>query len=410
MSDYIELPMRGLDAPLSEMELAVQESAHRFAEEVLRPVGTQLDRMTAEDAIAPDSPLWDAAKQMKGLGFDLASMIDMDPIERARLMCIINEELCWGDLGLANVMLVDNFPVMFALAAGKPDLAEYCIGKRGCWAITEPDHGTDMLDAANTLGAPGGEYGRPNCIAKIDGDKVIVNGQKSSWVSGAMTAEVAVLFCHADLGGGKTGPGIAVMVPLDLPGISRGKPLEKMGVRALNQGEIFFDNVEVPIDNLLAGPDTYQELAYHMLSEANPHVGLFFVGLARAAYEHALAYAHERKQGGVPIIQHQNVRYRLFHMFRKVEVSRAMVWRAMEYNITAPRPAMHGSIAAKVTATQNAFEVANDALQIFGGNGMTHEYPLEKLLRDARSGLIADGCNEVLALKGGSFLVNPDLL
>ena len=281
MSNYIELPMRGLDTPLSDMELAVQETAHRFAEEVIRPVGTQLDRMTAEAAIAPDSPLWDAAKQMKELGFDLASMLDMEPMERTRLMCIIYEELCWGEMGLANVMLVDNFPVMFALAAGKPELAEACIGKRGCWAITEPDHGTDMLDAAATLQAKDGEYGRPNCVAKIDGDKIIVNGQKSSWVSNAMIAEVAVLFCHADLGGGKTGPGIAVMVPLDLPGISRGKPLEKMSVRALSQGEIFFDNVEVPIENLLAGPDTYQELAYQMLCEANPWVGLSFIGPAQ---------------------------------------------------------------------------------------------------------------------------------
>ena len=147
-----------------------------------------------------------------------------------------------------------------------------------------------------------------------------------------------------------------------------------------------------------------------MLSEANPLVALMFVGIARAAYELALAYAHERKQGGLKIIHHQSVRYRLFHMFRKVEAARALVRRTMEYNATAPRPSLAGSTAAKVTATQTAFEVASDALQIFGGNGMTREYPMEKLLRDARAGLIADGCNEVLALKGGACLVNPDLL
>jgi alkylation response protein AidB-like acyl-CoA dehydrogenase len=134
-----------------------------------------------------------------------------------------------------------------------------------------------------------------------------------------------------------------------------------------------------------------------------------FIGVARAAYEHALAYAHERKQGGVPIIQHQNVRYRLFHMFRKVEAARAMVLRAMEFNACAPRVAFQASAAAKVTATQTALEVANEALQIFGANGLTKEYPMEKLLRDARAGLIADGCNEVLALKGGNMLVNPEL-
>ena len=97
-------------------------------------------------------------------------------------------------------------------------------------------------------------------------------------------------------------------------------------------------------------------------------------------------------------------------MFRKVEAARALVRRAAEYNATAPAAALQGSIAAKVTATQTAFEVASDAVQIFGGNGVTKEYPVEKLLRDARASLIADGCNEVLAIKGGSLLTNPDLL
>jgi alkylation response protein AidB-like acyl-CoA dehydrogenase len=174
--------------------------------------------------------------------------------------------------------------------------------------------------------------------------------------------------------------------------------------------ELFFDNVEVSRDNLLAGPDTYNDLVHFTLTNANVSVANLALGVARAAYEHALAYAHERRAGGQTIIKHQNVQYRLFHMFRKVEASRALIRRAAEYNATAPVPALQGSIAAKVTATQTAFEVASDALQIFGANGLTREYPMEKLLRDARSFLIADGCNEVLALKGGATLVNPELL
>jgi alkylation response protein AidB-like acyl-CoA dehydrogenase len=148
----------------------------------------------------------------------------------------------------------------------------------------------------------------------------------------------------------------------------------------------------------------------HTLAEANVHVANMAVGIARAAYEHAHAYAHERKAGGQKIILHQSVQHRIFHMFRKVEAARALVRRVATYNATAPEAALQGSICAKVTATQTAFEVASDALQIFGGNGMTREYPMEKLLRDSRAMLIADGCNEVLALKGGSLLINPDLL
>ena len=169
------------------------------------------------------------------------------------------------------------------------------------------------------------------------------------------------------------------------------KALEKMGLRALNQGEIYFDNVEVPISHLLAGPDTYVDFVRHTLAEANVHVANMAVGIARAAYEHAHGYAHERKAGGQTIIHHQSVKYRIFHMFRKVEAARALVRRVATYNATAPEAALQGSICAKITATQTAFEVASDALQIFGGNGMTKEYPMEKLLRDARAMLIADG-------------------
>ena len=97
-------------------------------------------------------------------------------------------------------------------------------------------------------------------------------------------------------------------------------------------------------------------------------------------------------------------------MFRKIEAARALVRRVADYNATARQAALQGSIAAKVTATQTAFEVASEGLQIFGGNGLTREYPMEKLLRDARACLIADGCNEVLALKGGNLLINPDLV
>jgi alkylation response protein AidB-like acyl-CoA dehydrogenase len=224
-----------------------------------------------------------------------------------------------------------------------------------------------------------------------------------------MTAQVCALYCHYEEGG-KVQPGISVIVPLDLPGVSRGKSLDKMGLRALNQGELYFDNVEVPIGNLLAGPDQYQDFVYRTLCEANPHVATTAVGIARAAFEHALQYAHTRRQGGVAIIQHTSVRQRLFEMFRKVEAARALTRRAMAFNATAPRPSMLASTAAKVTATQTAFEVASEALQIFGGNGATREYPLEKLLRDARSTLIADGLNEILAMKGGTDLMNPELL
>ncbi len=409
MSNYINLPLSGLEEPLSEMEQFVQDTAHRFGEEVLRPIGTRLDEMSAEEAIAPDSPLWGALEQASGLGLSVKALLELEPLERERLLLIAAEELARGEPGLAGMVLVGQMPGLYAALAGNMEMVDYCDGKLGCWGITEPDHGSDSLDADGSIAAANGDYGRPNCVARIEGDKIIVNGQKSAWVSGGTVAEVCALYCHYEENG-ETRPGISVIVPMDLPGVTRGKALEKIGLRALNQGEIYFDNVEVPISHLLAGPDKYKDFVRHTLAEANVHVANMAVGIARAAYEHALAYAHERKQGGLPIIRHQSVKYRLFHMFRKVEAARALTRRVATYNATAPEAALQGSISAKVTATQSAFEVASDAVQIFGGNGLTREYPVEKLLRDSRAMLIADGCNEVLALKGGSLLINPELL
>ena len=128
------------------------------------------------------------------------------------------------------------------------------------------------------------------------------------------------------------------------------------------------------------------------------------VGVARAAYELALAYAKERVQGGIPIIQHQDVKLRLFNMFRKVEISRALARHVMITNATLEVPLMQLATSVKVTTTDISFEVANDAMKIFGGYGISQEYPIEKLFRDARMSLIADGTNEVLSLMAATRL------
>jgi alkylation response protein AidB-like acyl-CoA dehydrogenase len=132
-------------------------------------------------------------------------------------------------------------------------------------------------------------------------------------------------------------------------------------------------------------------------------MGQLFVGVARAAFELALDYAKERVQGGRPIFEHQSVRARLFRMFTKVEAARALARRVWSFTSTS-FPQVHYSIASKVFCTNTAFEVASEAVQVFGGNGLSREYPIEKLLRDARASMIEDGCNEVLSLVGASRL------
>jgi alkylation response protein AidB-like acyl-CoA dehydrogenase len=408
----VALEPTGLEAPLSELERTVQANARRFAANVLRPAGEALDRLTAAQTIAPDSPLWKVLAGAAELGLTVSALMEMAPEDRARLIPILYEEIAWGDGGLAIALGASSTPWIVLHALGRHDLIEkYPEGTRiGCWGITEPDHGSDTLDFGRDLAYPGSAYGKPNCVARIDGNEVVINGQKSAWVSMAPVASLCVLYCGFDDGSGRF-QNCTLLVPLDRPGVTRGKPLEKMGQRALPQGETFFDNVRIPRDHVIAMPGAeYERAAYAILAEANAIMGCMWVGVARAAYEHALKYAHERRQGGVPIIQHQNVRYRLFHMFRKIEAARALAQRVQMYNQTAPVPALQGSIASKVTSTQTAFEVASEAIQLMGGNGVTREYPVEKLMRDARSSMIEDGCNEMLAIKGGSLLVDPDLL
>jgi len=408
----VELEPTGLESPLSEMERMVQENARRFAETVMRPAGVKLDRMTPEQVIAADSPLWAVLQGFGELGVTVGALMQMAPEERGRLVPIMWEELGWGDGGLTISIGAGAIPWIVLHAMGRTDLIEqYAEGKYlGCWGITEPDHGSDSLDAGRQLAYPGSAYGKPNCVARPEGNEIVINGQKAAWISNGPIANLCVLYCAYDDGSGPE-QFCTLLVPLDRPGFSRGKPLDKMGQRPLPQGELFFENVRIPKDHLIAGPGAeYERAVYAVLAEANAIMGSIWVGCARAAYEHALAYAHDRKQGGVPIIRHQNVRHRLFHMFRKVEAARALNRRVQFYNNTAAIPALQGSIASKITSTQTAFEVASEAIQMFGGNGVTHEYPVEKLMRDARSSMIEDGCNEILAIKGGTLLVDPDKL
>lgn len=396
-----------IEVNLTENERAARDAAHRFAAEVLRPAGRQLDALAdPQEVIAPGSILWETFEKYResGLSDMEGATRELSPFERARIRALVSEELGWGDAGLAISLGVSNFHKTFALMSGRKALIDrWCTpGSKdiGCWAVTEPDHGSDTLTVTER------HFSDPsikaNCVAVRDGDDYIIRGQKSAWVSNGTIANVAALFCTIEPDQGFKGGGVAV-VPLDLPGVTKGKPLNKLGQRALNQGEIFFDDVRIPAEYMVVGSENYSAILEQILTGANASMGIMFAGLARSAYELALDYAKNRVQGGVPIIEHQSVRIRLFKMFTKVEAARSLARRVVVYNATNP-PMLQYSIASKTFCTTTAFEVASEALQIFGGNGLTKEFPIEKIMRDARASMIEDGCNEVLSLVGGAKL------
>ena len=403
-----------LEINLTEEQRAIRDEARKFFMEVWRPAAIKLDKLAdPEDVIAKDSVLWDVLRKTYELGYhkmrfpkEMGGLGLEDPL----LGAMLAEEMGYAAADLAICLGVCAFPFNFAMMSPDPDVQDmvrqHCEdteGKiTGCWAITEPDHGSDWLWF-------GGEFGRdPRCAAQVravlDGDEYVINGQKSSWVSNGTIASHAALFVSLDPSQGMEGSGIA-SIPLDFPGITRGKPLNKMGQRALNQGEIFFDNVRIPKKYMICSdPATYKMMGDTTLAAANAGMGSLFAGLAAAALDEALDYAKQRIQGGRPIIEHQSVKARLFDMFTQVEAARSLSRRVAVYNGVTMPPALHYSIASKIFCTETAFRVASMAIQIFGGYGLSKDFHIEKIFRDARASMIEDGVNETLALGGADRL------
>lgn len=406
--DYLDL-----DLNITKEDMMLKKAAHEFARDVMRPVAEAMDKMTAEEAVAPGSPFWEFKKKAYELEFHTILIPDAyggQGLSPKQLHMVI-EELAWGSVGLTVDLVVAAFPAYLASLVPSEEIIEeilepFCSCRdghtAGCWAITEPMHGSDtLLPFYPSFSDP--EI-PADCTATPDGDVYIINGQKAAWVSGAPYASHAALFCQVDEAMGHAG-GAIIIVPLDLPGVKRGAPLEKMGQRDDPQGELYFDNVRVPAKYLICGPDAYEAMLDIVLSATTVLMGVLATGISRAAFEEALAYAKNRVQGGKALIEHQDVQKKLYNMFGKIEMTRCTTRAVLEYNQNTSTPAEEYSVLGKVFGCQFALEVTNEAIQIFGANGLTREYIVEKLFRDARALLIEDGSNDVLAIAGGHKVI-----
>lgn len=402
-----------LNMELSEEDIALQDAARQFAEKEMRPVAKKLDLMSAEAAVAEDSPLWEFLKKSYSLGYHKILLpeyyggLGLSPLQTN----LIFEELAWGSFGLALLTTVVCFPFYLICVTNDEELIEQFVvpfcnctdgSIRGCWGITEPEHGSDHVNMGEDFFSSPKLKG--NVRAKLAGDEYVINGQKSAWVSGGTIATHTMLHVQLDPSKGFAGNGICIL-PLDLPGVSRGKPLEKIGQRDLNQGEIYFDDVRIPKEWMFVDPDFYVPMVEMILNAANLSMANWAVGLSRAAFDEAFNYAKERVQGGSPIIEHFTTKQRLFTMFSRVEAARSYVRAAMNLNLNISPPHVEYSLAAKTMATDWAFENSHEAIQLLGGNGLTREYLTEKLFRDARAAMIEDGNNEMLRQHGGHLLM-----
>ncbi|MDY6795377.1 MAG: acyl-CoA dehydrogenase family protein [Actinomycetota bacterium] len=411
------MPYMDLNLSVSKVQKINRDMVRTFAHDVLRPASLELDKLGPEDVIDKESIFWDIFRKGYKIGLHKILIPDIyggggfSPLEVHMLF----EEISWGSVDFVVAFGVACFPAFIASLVPTEFLVDniivpFCEDEEakiiGCWAITEPDHGSDTLGPfTEQFSDP--EIAKTACRATLDGDEWVINGTKAAWVSCGTIATHATTYLTIDPEMGMAGGGICV-IPLDLPGCSRGKPLDKLGQRALNQGEIYFDNVRVPKDYMLIEQDSYEAMLDVTLSTANASMGAFFTGVAQAAYEEALGYCKERVQGGKKLIDHQLVRYKLFHMFKQVEAARAFSRAVMDFNFSTNPPFTHYSIASKIFCTEAAMNVAHEAVQLCGGFGLTKESTVEKLYRDARAGMIEDGSNDYLALVAGEVLVQED--
>jgi acyl-CoA dehydrogenase len=408
MSTYFDI-----DLGLTEEDKAIKEQAHKFSRDVLRPVGRELDRMAAKDVVAENSPLFDVMKQAYALGYHKAGF----PEEVGGLGCtplqthIIWEELYWGNLGLASCVSLAGWPYIKLLGSGNQQLIEefvipYCActdgSITGCWAITEPDHGSDTMNVGEKFFSDASVRGQLQ--ARLDGDEYVLHGQKSAWVSCAPFASHGMVNVNIDPEQGLSGGGVCIL-PLNLPGVKRGAPLEKVGQRDLPQGELFFDNVRIPKDWMFITPANYVETGVlGNLGFGNTCMSIVALGIARAAFEEAFSWAKQRIQGGKPLAEHYAMKIRLHKMFTNLEAIRAMSRAVWQLNLQSNPLYPEYGFAAKTFCTDTARLVIEEAVQIYSANGLTKEYYIEKLWRDSRALTIEDGENNTLNNIGGHVL------
>ena len=367
---------------LSEEQVMVRDIARSFAAEQLAPHAATWDR----DAIYPE----EAVRGMAELG--LLGMIvpedwggsGADTLTHALAL----EEIAAGDGACSTIMAVHNsvacLPVLnFGSEAQKERfLRPLATGEMlGGFALTEPTAGSDA--------------GAIKTKAEKVGNKYVLNGTKQFITSGK-TADVMIVFAKTDPGAGSKGMS-AFIVPTDTPGYRVASVEHKMGQRASDTCQLVFDDMELTPDLLLGEEGQGYRIALSNLEGGRIGIAAQAIGMARAAYEHAVTYARERETFGTPIIEHQAVIFRLAEMRTKIEAARQLTHNAARLR-DAGEPCLAEAAMAKLYASEMAEEVCSDAIQIHGGYGYLQDFPVERIYRDVRVTKIYEGTSDIQKL------------
>jgi acyl-CoA dehydrogenase len=300
---------------------------------------------------------------------------------------LITESLAYGCMGMNTAIMANDLALLPIVIGGsheqklkflKPFTESY---KIAAFCLTEPGNGSDAAGLKTQI--------------KEDGDHVILNGNKM-WITNAGYADLFVVYATTDSSLKHKGI-TALVVEKGTPGIEVGKKEDKMGHRCSDTRSVTFNNVRVPKANILGGLNQGWKIAMKTLDHSRPMVAASAVGGAQCAYDHAVKYAKERVQFNVPISSHQAIQFMVSEMAMKIEASRLLVHKAA-WLLDNGKPNTQLASYSKAFAADACMQIATDAVQIFGGYGYSKEYPVEKIMRDAKLIQIYEGTSQIQRL------------
>ena len=372
--------MAELNYGLSELALEIRGMVREFAETRVKPVRAELD----EEGRFPAEILRELGKMdLMGLyipaeyggTFEGDSMPNIIAVEELSRICIgVSVSYAANGLG-ADPILIGG-----SEAQKKKYLPPLASGEKwAAYALTEPNAGSDAGSIRTT--------------AVRKGDNYVLNGTKQ-WITNGGEADIYTVFAVTDRARGARGVS-AFIVEKGTPGFSFGKKENKLGIRASATRELIFEDCEVPAENLIGREGTGFIWAMKTFDVSRPGIAAQAVGLAQGALDEAVAYAKVREQFGRPIIANQGLSWMLAEMATKVETARALTYAVVKTIDAGSKDYSKFSAMCKMYASDAAMQVATDAVQVFGGYGYMKEYPVEKMMRDAKILQIYEGTNQI---------------
>ena len=378
MTTATEVPLGTPLTLLSEEEQMFQRSVRDFAVEKIRPLVNQMDH---DAKISPE--LIDAFFELGIMGVEVPDQWGGAGSSFFTAVLVV-EELSHVDASCGVLVDVQNTLVNNALLRwGNEDqkskyLSMLTTDTVGAYALSEAGSGSDAFALA--------------CRAEDKGDHWVLNGQKL-WITNAYEAGFFIVFANANPDAGYKGI-TAFLIERDFPGFTVGKKEDKLGIRASSTCELILDDCHVPKENVLGEVGKGYKIAIETLNEGRIGIGAQMIGVARGALEHAIAYVKERKQFGTRIAEFQGVQFQIAEAATELEAARLMVYNAARLK-DAKQPFLREAAMAKFFSSNACEKITSLAVQLFGGNGYTKEYPVEKYWRDSKVGQIYEGTSNM---------------